>query len=78
MRISAKKFRESEKKYFFRQARGPLKILILNFQKILKKKFQKWLSWDKSNREKNKVTNFGDPSPTSVESTDKCMVPWSN
>ena len=52
--------------------------MFLSVEKILKKKFQKWLSWDNSNGELNKVTNFGHASPTSMESTDKCMVPWSN
>ena len=49
---------------------------MFDFLKILKKKFQKWLFWDMSNRKRNKVTNFGEPSPTSVETINKCMVAW--
>ena len=28
------------------------------------------------NRERNKVSNFGEPSPTSVKITNKYMVAW--
>ena len=52
--------------------------IFFSVKKTLNKKFQRWLSWDNSNGERNKVTNFGHASPTSMESTDKCMVPWSN
>ena len=45
---------------------------------ILKKKFQKWLSWNNSNGERNKVTNFGDASLTSMECKDKYVMPWTN
>ena len=71
---SARKNENLSKKIFFSKlfqfslhSRGPPKILMFDFLKILKKKFQKWLFWDKSNRKRNKVTNFGEPSPTSVE-----------
>ena len=67
MKISAKN----------RHAREPKKISILCFPKILKNKFQKLLYWDKSNSGRDKVTNFGDPSPTHVETTDQCMLPGS-
>ena len=74
IRITAKKSKNSQ---FSWHARGPQKISVFRFPKILKNIFQKWLYWDKSNSERNKVTNFGDPSPTHVETTDQCMVPGS-
>ena len=78
MRFSAKNFKKDLKTKFFCHAWGPLKSFLFNFQKKLNKILQKWLFWDKSNSEKNKVNNFGDPSPTSVETKDKYMMHGSN
>ena len=44
---------------------------MFGFPKILKNQFQKWFDWDYSNSERNKVTNFGEPSPTYVEIKEK-------
>ena len=44
--------------------------------KFRKKKLQKLLFWDLSNSERNKVTNFDEHSPISLEITDKWMVVW--
>ena len=48
----------------------PLKFSMFNFSKISKKKIQKWLYWDLSNIERNKVMNFGEPSPNPMEMAD--------
>ena len=42
------------------------------FQKI----FQKWLYWVLSNIERNKVMNFGEPSPNPVETADWFWSTW--
>ena len=62
-----KKWFFKKKFQFSRQAWGPQQIWMFGFPKILKNQFQKWFYWDYSNSERNKVTNFGEPSPTSVE-----------
>ena len=77
IRINARNFKKFNFFQFSWHARGPQKIAVVRFPKILKNIFQKWLYWDKSNCERNKVTNFGDLSPTHVETTNKCMVPGS-
>ena len=77
IRINARNFKKFNFFQFSWHARGPQKISVFRFPKILKNIFQKWLYWDKSNCERNKVTNFGDLSPTHVETTNKCMVPGS-
>ena len=48
----------------------PLKFSMFNFSKISKKKIQKWLYWGLSNIERNKVMNFGEPSPNPMEMAD--------
>ena len=77
IRITAKNKKKLNFFQFSWHARGPPKNSVFHFPKILKNIFQKWLYWDKSNSERNKVTNFGDPSPAHAETTDKCMVPGS-
>ena len=77
IRINTKNFKKINFFQFSWHARGPQKISVFRFQKILKNVFQKLLYWDKSNSGRNKATNFGDPSPTHVETTGKCMVPGS-
>ena len=52
----------------------PLKFLTFNFPKFSKKKFQKWLLWDMSGIERNKVKNFGEPSHCPSETAEGCMV----
>merc|ERR1711997_1353228 len=48
----------------------PLKFSTFIFLKV-SKKFQKWLYWVLSDIERNKVMNFGEPSPNPVETTDR-------
>ena len=50
------------------------KNLEFKFFKNFAKEISKMAFWDKSNSERNKVTNFGEPSPITVETTDICMV----
>ena len=59
---------------FSRHARGPPKIFKVHFSKNFKKKFQKWLLWDLSIVEQNKVMSFGESSPEPVETADGFMV----
>ena len=59
---------------FSRHARGPPKIFDVQFSKIFKKKFKKWLLLDLSIMERNKVMSFGEPSPDPVETADRFMV----
>ena len=47
----------------------PLKFSMFNFSKISKKN-PKWLYWGLSNIERNKVMNFGEPSPNPMEMAD--------
>ena len=69
-----------KKEIFFRffnfsaNARGPPKNFDVQFSKIFKKKFQKWLLWDMSGIERNKVKNFGEPSHCPSETAEGCMV----
>ena len=55
---------------FSRHARGPPEIFDVHFFESFKKKFQKWLYWGLSDIERNKVKNFGEPSPNPVEMAD--------
>ena len=55
---------------FSQHARGPPENFDVHFFENLKKKFQKWLYWVLSNIERNKVMNFGEPSPNPVETAD--------
>ena len=55
---------------FSRHARGPPEIFDAHFFESFKNKFQKWLYWVLSDIERNKVMNFGDPSPNPVETAD--------
>ena len=48
-------------------ARGPMKIFDVQFSEIFKKKILKWLHWDLSGMKRNKVKNFGEPSPIPLE-----------
>ena len=59
---------------FSPNARGPPKIFDVQFCEILKNKFQKWLLWDLSGIERNKVKNFGEPSPCPSETAEGFMV----
>ena len=65
-----------KKKYFLkffwisRHARGPPEIFDVQFFKNFQKKIQKWLYWGLSNIERNKVMNFGEPSPNPMEMAD--------
>ena len=49
---------------------------IFPFFKNFKNKTQKWLSWDHSNINRNKVMNFGGRSPYPVETVRLFMVIW--
>ena len=66
----------AKKEIFFRfsdfspKARGPLKIFDVQFSDIFKKKFQKLVLWDLSGIERNKVRNFGEPSPSPSETAE--------
>ena len=54
-------------------------MLMLNLQKKkIEKDISKMAFSDKSHSERSKVINFGDPSPTSLETVAKYMMPWSN
>ena len=59
---------------FSPNARGPPKIFDVQFCEIFKNKFQKWLLWDLSGIERNKVKNFGEPSPCPSETAEGFMV----
>ena len=59
---------------FSRHARGPPKIFDVQFSKNFQKKFKKWLLWDLSILERNKVMSFGELSPDPVEMADGFMV----
>ena len=69
-----------KKNFFFRffnfspKARGPLKIFDVQFSETFKKKFQKWLLWDLSGIERNKVKSFGEPNPSPSETADGFKV----
>ena len=69
-----------KKRFFFRflnfsaNARGPPKNFDVQFSEIFKIKFQKWLLWDMSGIERNKVKNFGEPWPCPSETADGFMV----
>ena len=56
--------------WFSRHARGLPEIFDVQFFENFKKKIQKWLYWDLSNIERNKVMNFGEPSPNPMERAD--------
>ena len=56
--------------WFSRHARGPPEIFDVQFFKNFQKKIQKWLYWGLSNIERNKVMNFGEPSPNPMEMAD--------
>ena len=65
-----------KKKYFFfnfsdfrDMLEHPLKFSMFIFLKV-SKKIQKWLYWVLSDIERNKVMNFGEPSPNLVETAD--------
>ena len=57
--------------WFLPHARGPPEIFDVHFFESFKKKIQKWLYWVLSNIERNKVMNFGEPSPNPVETADR-------
>ena len=76
-RLNQRIFKKNSKPTFFFQffrfsqhARGTPKIFDVQFSEIFKIKFQKWLLWDMSGIERNKVKNFGEPSHNLVETTD--------
>ena len=66
-----KKIKKSNFFWLSRHARGPPKIFDVHFFENFKKKFQKWLLWDMSGIERNKVMNFGETSPNLVEMPDR-------
>ena len=75
--VSAKKRKNfCKKKYFLKifwfswHARGPPEIFDVQFFEKFKKRSKKWLYWDLSNIERNKVMNFGEPSPNPMEMAD--------
>mgnify|MGYP007086844717 CR=1 FL=1 len=75
--VSAQKRKNfCKKKYFLKifwfswHARGPPEIFDLQFFENFKNKSKKWLYWDLSNIERNKVMNFGEPSPNPMEMAD--------
>ena len=59
---------------FFPNARGPLKNFDVQNFKVFGKKFQKQLYWVLANTTRNKVMNFGEPSPRSVDAANGFMV----
>ena len=59
---------------FSPNARGPPKIFDVQFCEIFKNKFQKWLLWDLSGIERNKVKNFGEPSPIPLDTAEGFTV----
>ena len=60
--------------HFSPKARGPLKIFDIQFSEISKKKFQKWLHWDLSGIEWNKVMDFGEAIPIPLDMADGFTV----
>ena len=52
----------------------PQKISTSKILNFLEKKCQKWLYWVLANTKRNKVMNFGEPSPCSVETVHGFMV----
>ena len=68
-----------QKKFFnfflyFSNARGPPKNFDVKNFKFFGKKSQKWLYWVLANTKRNKVMNFGEPSPRSVDTANGFMV----
>ena len=55
---------------FSPKARGPLKIFDVQFSEIFKNKLQKWLHWDLSGTEWNKVMDFGEAIPIPLDTAD--------
>ena len=70
----------AEKIFFFHffdfspKARGPLKIFDVQFSEIFKKNIQKWLHWDLSDIEWNKVMDFGEAIPIPLDMADGFTV----
>ena len=59
---------------FFPNARGPPKNFDVKNFKFFGKKCQKWLYWVLASTKRNKVMNFGEPSPCSVATVNGFMV----
>ena len=57
-------------------AQGPPKNFDVENFKFFGKKSQKWLYWVLANTKRNKVMNFGEPSPCSVDTANGFMVQW--
>ena len=60
--------------HFSPKARGPLKIFDVQFSEIFKKNIQKWLHWDLSDIEWNKVMDFGEAIPIPLDTADGFTV----
>ena len=56
------------------KTRGPLKIFDVQFSEIFKKNIQKWLHWDLSDIEWNKVMDFGEAIPVPLDTADGFTV----
>ena len=72
--ISYKKLKKFWFFHFSPKARGPLKIFDVQFSEIFKKNIQKWLHWDLSDIEWNKVMDFGEAIPIPLDTADGFMV----
>ena len=59
---------------FFPNARGPPKNFDVQNFKFFGKKFQKQLYWVLANTKRNKVMNFDEPSPRSVDAANGFIV----